>query len=90
MSISAVWPQGLDFFGTPLVIELWRLAVGSSVLGYSQGRWRKAEIIARESDDHVRIHCPAWDSKRDVTVQRSILQVDLGGSVHRNNESGER
>jgi len=55
-----------------------RLEVGSSVLGYSQGRWWRADVIALESGDRVRIRYPGWDSKWDETVPRSNPQVDLG------------
>jgi hypothetical protein len=57
------------------------LEVGSIVLAYSQGRWWRAEVVALEGDDDVRIHFPGWDSKWDVTVPRNELQVYLGDSV---------
>jgi hypothetical protein len=57
------------------------LEVGSVVLSFSQGRWWRAEVVALEGDEDVRIHYPGWDSKWDVTVPRSELQVYLGDSV---------
>jgi hypothetical protein len=56
------------------------LEVGSTVLSYSQGRWWRAEVVAVEGDD-VQIHYPGWDSKWDVTVPKTELQVDLSGSL---------
>jgi hypothetical protein len=57
------------------------LDVGSVVLSYSQGRWWRAEVVALEDDDLVRIHFPGWDEKWDVSVPRGELQVYLGASL---------
>ncbi|MBI3824137.1 MAG: hypothetical protein HY289_15825 [Planctomycetes bacterium] len=57
------------------------LEVGSTVLSYSQGRWWRAEVVALEENDGVRIHFPGWDAKWDLTVPKTELQVDLSGSI---------
>jgi hypothetical protein len=57
------------------------LEVGTKVLSYSQGRWWRAEVIALEDNDQVRLHYPGWDSKWDVTVSKTELQVDLSSSI---------
>ncbi len=57
------------------------LDVGSVVLSYSQGRWWRAEVVALEENEMVRIHFPGWDAKGDVNVPRGELQVYLGDSL---------
>jgi hypothetical protein len=57
------------------------LEVGTIVLAYSQSRWWRAEVVALEGDDQVRIHYPGWDEKWDATVPKTELQVDLSGSI---------
>lgn len=57
------------------------LYVGSTVLAYSQGRWWRAEVVALEADDQVTIHFPGWDSKWDVAVPKTELQVDIHDSL---------
>ena len=57
------------------------LEVGSIVLSYSQGRWWRAEVVAIEENDMVRVHFPGWDEKWDVSVPRGELQVYLGESL---------
>ncbi len=70
-----VEPSGVQFEPeTPL-------EVGTTVLSYSQGRWWRAEVLALEENDMVVIHYPGWDSKWDVAVPKTELQVDLSGSI---------
>lgn len=57
------------------------LEIGSSVLSFSQGRWWRAEVVGLEGDDQVTIHFPGWDSKWDVTLPKTELQVDLHDSL---------
>ena len=57
------------------------LDVGTRVLSFSMGRWWRAEVIAVEDDEHVRIHYPGWDDKWDVSVTKTELQVDLSASI---------
>jgi hypothetical protein len=57
------------------------LDVGSVVLSYSQGRWWRAEVVALEENEMVRIHFPGWDEKWDASVPRGELQVYLGESL---------
>jgi hypothetical protein len=57
------------------------LEVGATVLAFSQGRWWRAEVIALEGGERVRIHYPGWDPTWDESVPRSELQVDLGGAA---------
>jgi hypothetical protein len=57
------------------------LEVGSIVLAFSQGRWWRAEVVALEENEMVRIHFPGWDAKWDVSVPRGELQVYLGESL---------
>jgi hypothetical protein len=57
------------------------LDVGSVVLSYSQGRWWRAEVVALEENEMVRIHFPGWDVTWDASVPRGELQVDLGESL---------
>ena len=57
------------------------LEVGSIVLSYSQGRWWRAEVVALEENEMVRIHFPGWDEKWDASVPRGELQVYLGESL---------
>jgi hypothetical protein len=57
------------------------LEVGSIVLSYSQGRWWRAEVVALEDNEMVRLHYPGWDAKWDVSVPRGELQVYLGESL---------
>jgi hypothetical protein len=64
--------------GIPIDPET-RLEVGSTVLAFSQGRWWRAEVIALEGEEHVRLHFPGWDSIWDESSPRTALQVDLGG-----------
>ncbi len=66
--------------GVPVEIET-HLEVGSTVLAFSHGRWWKAEVTALEGEDHVRIRYPGWGPIWDTTMQRSALQVDLGGAA---------
>jgi hypothetical protein len=54
-----------------------RLEVGETVLSFSQGRWWGAEIVAIEANGQVRIHFPGWDSKWDVSLPKTQLQVDV-------------
>jgi len=56
------------------------LEAGAMVLAFSQGRWWRAEVVAVE-DDMVTLHYPGWDSKWDVTVPKTDLQVYLGDSI---------
>jgi hypothetical protein len=57
------------------------LEVGSIVLSFSQDRWWRAEVVALEDNDMVRIHYPGWDSKWDVSIPKTELQVYLGQSL---------
>jgi hypothetical protein len=57
------------------------LDVGSVVLSFTQGRWWRAEVVALEDNDMVRIHFPGWDAKWDASVPRGELQVYLGESL---------
>ncbi len=50
---------------------------GATVLSFSQGRWWRAEVVSVQ-DDLVKIHYPGWDSKWDVSVRLTELQVDTG------------
>ncbi len=56
------------------------LEPGSMVLSFSQGRWWRAEVVAVE-DEMVTLHYPGWDSKWDVAVPKTELQVYLGDSI---------
>lgn len=70
-----VEPSGVSFQPeTPL-------EVGTRVLAFSMDRWWRADVIALEGDDMVRIHYPGWDSSWDVTVPKTELQVDLSASI---------
>ena len=72
---NPVEPSGIRFEPeTPL-------EVGAIVLSYSQERWWRAEVVAIEDDDMVRLHYPGWDSKWDVSVPKNELQVYLGNSL---------
>jgi hypothetical protein len=66
--------------GVPVEIET-HLEVGSIVLAFSHGRWWRAEVTALEGEDHVRIRYPGWGPIWDASMQRSALQVDLGGAA---------
>lgn len=57
------------------------LDVGSVVLSFTQGRWWRAEVVALEENEMVRIHFPGWDAKWDASVPRGELQVYLGESL---------
>jgi len=57
------------------------LDIGDTVLSFSQGRWWRAEVIDIPDDEMVTIHFPGWDSKWDVTLPRTELQVDLRDSL---------
>jgi len=52
------------------------LKKGMTVLSFSQGRWWRAEIVAIEPDEYVKIHFPGWDPKWDISIHRDELQVD--------------
>jgi hypothetical protein len=90
-SINGVAPKHVEFpissegnpvapSGIPVTPET-DLEVGSPVLAYEQGLWWRAEVIAVEPNDMVRIHFPGWDNKWDWSVPRSTLQVDLRDSL---------
>jgi hypothetical protein len=57
------------------------LDVGSVVLSFSQGRWWRAEVVALEENEMVRIHFPDRDPKWDASVPRGELQVCLDESL---------
>jgi hypothetical protein len=57
------------------------LAIGDTVLSYSQGRWWRAEVVDMDGDETVTIHFPGWDSKWDATLPKTELQVDLRDSL---------
>ena len=63
--------------GIPVELQT-PLEAGSTVLAFSQGRWWRAEVIALEDEEHVRLHYPGWDRAWDETKPRIELQVDLG------------
>jgi hypothetical protein len=66
--------------GVPVEPET-HLEAGWTVLAFSQGRWWRAEVIALERGERVRIHYIGWDPTWDETVPQSELQVDLGASA---------
>jgi hypothetical protein len=66
--------------GIPVEPET-HLEEGSNVLAFSHGRWWRAEVIALEEDEWVRVHYPGWDRAWDTSVRRSELQLDLGTSA---------
>jgi hypothetical protein len=70
----------VDPTGIPVEPET-PLDVGSTVLAFSQGRWWRAEVIALEGDEHVRLHYPGWDRAWDESKPRTELQVDLGAAA---------
>jgi len=57
------------------------LEVGSPVLANWRGMWWRAQVVALESEDRVRIHYVGWDSRWDETVPRSSLLLDTGDSA---------
>jgi len=60
--------------GLPVTPET-QLAIGSIVLVPAQGCWWRAEVIAFEGPDHVRVRYPGWDAKWEEAVPRSDLQI---------------
>jgi hypothetical protein len=60
--------------GIPVTAET-KLALGSMVLVPAQGRWWRANVIAFEGPDHVRVHYFGWDAKWEEAVPRTELQV---------------
>jgi hypothetical protein len=70
----------VDPSGIPVEPET-HLERGSTVLAFSHGRWWRAEVIALEGDEWVRVHYPGWDRAWDTSVRRSELQMDLGTSA---------
>jgi hypothetical protein len=75
-------PEGIPVEPSGIQIEPETpLSPGAIVLSYSQGRWWRAEVVALEGEDLVRIHYPGWDESWDTTVPRSELQVYLGESL---------
>lgn len=56
------------------------LDVGTIVLSCSHGQWWRAEVVAIEENDMVRIHYPGWESHWDASVPKTELQVYLGNS----------
>jgi hypothetical protein len=55
--------------GTPL-------EVGSRVLAYEQSQWWRAEVVALDPDNMVRIRFPGWDSRWDRSVSKTELQLN--------------
>ena len=51
------------------------------MLSFSQGRWWRAEVVALESNDDVRLHYLGRDPQGDATVPRHELQAYLGDSI---------
>src|SRR4051794_23526581 len=51
-----------------------RLGVGSAVLCRDAGSWWRAEVIALEGDERVRIHFVGWEPMWDRSVSRGELQ----------------
>jgi hypothetical protein len=68
----AVEPSGI-----PVEPET-HLETGSAVLAFSHGRWWRAEVIALEGEEWVRVHYPGWDRAWDTSLRRSELQIDPG------------
>jgi hypothetical protein len=57
------------------------LEVGAAVLANWRGVWWRAQVVALEPGDLVRIHYVGWDSRWDETVPRSSLLLDTGESA---------
>jgi hypothetical protein len=57
------------------------LDVGSKVLAFSMGGWWRAEVLALEADDSVRVRYPGWGDMFDEVLPRSRLQLDISDSA---------